>query len=265
MKILIDKDSESLDIQISGENYKIKIIPKNTDTKEPNLYLEILGKNLKINTKEIIEYYNKNVLDDKNVISDNKNIVNDDNTLLYLDNKNVLSDNISVVSDNISVISSSCSNISNLTSNSSISENSIVSEILSEKDEESVIDEFTEISDKNLIKRVKNLLEEAHKYNITEYYSENNIKYRAFNLSSLYSEKYGFRSKIQKDKIKDMARKCIQFLDSEYVNIKKREIKINEEKEKKIKKEKFNKMRKQLDEQERLLNIRIINSSDESD
>jgi hypothetical protein len=103
-----------------------------------------------------------------------------------------------------------------LISVSSKTSNSSSTSSLSESIPEDQDDEFSQMNDKELIVKVKSLIEECHKYNISEYYKLNKIKYRQFNLSSLYSEKNGM-SDLQKIKIKDMARKCVDYLKSEHV------------------------------------------------
>ena len=132
---------------------------------------------------------------------------------------------------------------------SNTSHNSSTSNISEDQD-----DEFSQMSDRDLIVKVKNLLEECHKYKISEYYKLNKIKYRQFNLSSLYSEKNGM-SDLQKIKIKDMARKCVDYLKSEHVE---KEI----EREHMLEKKKLAKRKKELDEQMRKLELEYNSNSD---
>lgn len=138
--------------------------------------------------------------------------------------------------------------ISSKTSNSS-STSSLSDSISGDQD-----DEFSQMDDKELIFKVKSLLEECHKYRISDYYKSNKIKYRQFNLSSLYSEKNGM-SDLQKLKIKDMARKCVEFLNSEYVE---KEI----EKEHMLEKKKLANRKKELDDQMRKLELEYNSNSD---
>lgn len=139
-----------------------------------------------------------------------------------------------------------------ISNSSKISINSSSSNISEEiqNDTNEIDDEFKNMNDKDLINRIKSLLEECHKYKISDYYKINKIKYRAFNLSSLYSERNGMTD-YQRIKIRDMARKCVEFLECDFVS-------IQMEKER----EKITKRKKELDEQLKLINA-MTNSDSE--
>jgi hypothetical protein len=126
-----------------------------------------------------------------------------------------------------------------------------ITDILNDNEQDEPNDELMNIDDSLLISQVKRLLKISHSYNITDYYRKNNIKYRAFTLSSLYSEKNGINSDSQRKKIRDMARRCQQFLSSDYVK----------QKDEDKKKEK-QKLRQKLDDMEKKLTEQINRDSD---
>ena len=84
------------------------------------------------------------------------------------------------------------------------------------KDIDDVRDEVFKLSDEELIKAIKTYLQICIKAGISDYYRENKIPYRVFQLSGLYSEKNGIRTEKQRRKIRDMLRKCIEFTETEY-------------------------------------------------
>lgn len=93
------------------------------------------------------------------------------------------------------------------------------------KDTEEVRDEVFKLSDEELIKAIKTYLQICIKAGISDYYRENKIPYRVFQLSGLYSEKNGIRTEKQRRKIRDMLRKCIEFTETEYYKEKQKTIK----------------------------------------
>ncbi len=82
--------------------------------------------------------------------------------------------------------------------------------------ENKIDNEINKLSDDDLIKLIQKLLLMCKKNNIEEYYIKNKIKYRSFNLSSLYSKKYGIKTEKQRNIIKDMIKKCLEFIKTDY-------------------------------------------------
>jgi hypothetical protein len=60
----------------------------------------------------------------------------------------------------------------------------------------------------------------AKTHGIDDYYRKNNIKYRSFNLTGLYSKKFGIKSDKQRYVIRELCRCCDKFLHSDYINSK---------------------------------------------
>jgi hypothetical protein len=77
-------------------------------------------------------------------------------------------------------------------------------------------DAIFHLSDNDLIMQLKKILQICNDANIMKYYQEHKIKYRCFNLSGLFSEKYGIKTEKQRKIIRDMFRRCIQFTHTEY-------------------------------------------------
>lgn len=84
------------------------------------------------------------------------------------------------------------------------------------KDNEDIKDEVFKLTDDELIKAIKSYLQMCVKAGISEYYVENKIPYRVFQLTGLYSEKNGIKTEKQRRKIRDMLRKCIEFTQTDY-------------------------------------------------
>lgn len=77
-------------------------------------------------------------------------------------------------------------------------------------------DRFMKMDDKELIKTVSKLLEMSNKLNISEYYKKirKEMNMREFNLRGLVSNNsIKFNSETNRKKIRDLARKCIEFLE----------------------------------------------------
>jgi hypothetical protein len=69
------------------------------------------------------------------------------------------------------------------------------------------------LSDSELMIQIKKYLKICNNAGIEEYYKD--LMYRPFNLSGLYSKKYGIKTIRQRKIIRDMLRKCIEFTKSD--------------------------------------------------
>lgn len=102
------------------------------------------------------------------------------------------------------------------------SEDSNISLFLNEllKEEHEIIDEFTNMNDNQLILSVTKLLEKANDLNISEYYKKKDGKVKKFNLRGLVlNNSIRYNSDSARRKIRDLGRKCIQFLGIKRENI----------------------------------------------
>jgi len=77
-------------------------------------------------------------------------------------------------------------------------------------------DEVFYLTDNELILQIEKYLKICNHTGIENYYKDIRLKYRPFNLSGLYSKKYGIKTDKQRKIIRDMLRRCIQFTKSEY-------------------------------------------------
>ena len=121
-----------------------------------------------------------------------------------------------------------------------------------EKSDPEPQDRYVFMNDEELINETEKVLILSKKYGIEEYYRQNNLKYRPFNLGGLYSKKQGIKSEKQRYMIRELVRTCQQFLESDSVS-KKREQEIS----KKIELE-FNKSIQSLEESSKKLEVEFI-------
>jgi hypothetical protein len=77
-------------------------------------------------------------------------------------------------------------------------------------------DDIFNMSDIELINQLKNYLELCYLGEIGDYYRENNIKYRTFRLTGLYSNKNGIKTDKQRKILRDMLRRCIDFTKTDF-------------------------------------------------
>ena len=83
-------------------------------------------------------------------------------------------------------------------------------------DQDEPKDAIFNLSDIDLITQVKRYLQICNGAEIESYYKSQNIKYRPFHLSGLYSERFGIKTDKQKRIIRDMLRRCIEFTETEH-------------------------------------------------
>lgn len=95
---------------------------------------------------------------------------------------------------------------------------SFVNELL--KGEHEMIDQFTNMNDSQLILTVTKLLEKANNLNISEYYKKTDSKVKKFNLRGLVLNNcIRYNSDSARRKIRELGRKCIEFLEMKFENI----------------------------------------------
>lgn len=83
-------------------------------------------------------------------------------------------------------------------------------------DQDEPKDAIFNLNDIDLITQVKRYLQICNGADIESYYKSQNIKYRPFHLSGLYSERFGIKTDKQKRIIRDMLRRCIEFTETEH-------------------------------------------------
>lgn len=184
---------------------------------------EIASSKIKISLNQIFNLIKKVELESET------NEINKDDT--ETGSLNSILDTVSSVSSNSTT--SISSNLSSQTNDFTCIEG-----ITKHKDEPD--DEYIFMNDEELIKEVEELLNISKKNGIEDYYRKNNIKYRPFNLGGLYSKKLGIKSDRQRYCIRDLCRVCKTFILSDYL------------------KERREKYRKKLDEEETLLNKKVL-------
>jgi hypothetical protein len=77
-------------------------------------------------------------------------------------------------------------------------------------------DQIFNMTDIELINQLQNYLELCYLGEIGDYYRENNIKYRTFRLTGLYSKKNGIKTDKQRKILRDMLRRCIDFTKTDF-------------------------------------------------
>ena len=163
-------------------------------------------KNAESNKNEYIEILNANKPIKISIYDLIKTLENDSSSSYEEDTISVGSSSTSTSTSTSLSSSSTYSSISTITS----TDFRCIDGVTKHKDEPN--DEYVNMDDEELIINVERLLIESKKNGIEDYYRKNNLKYRVFNLTGLYSKKFGIKSEKQRYHIRDLCRTCNKYL-----------------------------------------------------